>query len=137
MAKLSAEDQEYRRTKGAVSSINYHFIFVPKRRKAVLVGDVARDLQSIVFDLAKEHGWKILAQEIMPDHIHILLNAPTFESAAEIARWIKGRASRELRQSYPDLKKLPCMWSPSYFVATTGQVCTETIQKYIENQKNK
>ena len=137
MAKLSAKDYEYRRTEGSVSSINYHFIFVPKRRKAVLINDVAKRLQAIIFDLTKEHDWRIVALEIMPDHVHILMNAPTHESPADIARWIKGRAAKYLRDEFSDLKKLPSLWSPSYFVATTGQVSTETIKKYIESQRGK
>lgn len=56
MSKLSKEDYEYRRTENSVSSINYHFVFVPKRRKAVLVKDVARRLQEIIFELVSEHG---------------------------------------------------------------------------------
>lgn len=72
MAKLSTTDYEYHRTEGAVSSI--------------------------IFTLVKEHDWRIVALEIMPDHVHILMNAPTHESAAEIARWIKGRAPRYLRR---------------------------------------
>lgn len=137
MAKLSAEDYEYRRTENSVSSINYHFIFVPKRRKAVLVGNIASRLQSIIFDLVTEHGWKLIALEVMPDHVHVFINAPTHESAAEIARWVKGRASKLLRDEFPSLKKLPSLWSPSYFVATTGQVSTDIIKKYIENQRGK
>jgi putative transposase len=135
--KLSPKDYEYRRTEGSVSSINYHFIFVPKRRKAVLVQDVAKRLQEIIFELVTEHNWKLIALEIMPDHVHILINAPTDESPAQIARWVKGRAARLLRLEFPQLKKLPCLWSPSYFVATTGQVSTDTVMKYIENQRNK
>lgn len=135
--KLSSEDYEYRRTEGSVSSINYHFIFVPKRRKAVLIGDIASRMQSIVFGLVEEHGWKLIAMEIMPDHVHLFINAPTHESAADIARWVKGRASKLLREEFPGLKKLPSLWSPSYFVATTGKVSTDTIRKYIENQKGK
>jgi putative transposase len=137
MTKLSAVDYEYRRTEGSVSSINYHFVFVPKRRKAVLIGDIASRMQSIVFELVEEHGWKLIALEVMPDHVHMFINAPTHESAADIARWVKGRASRLLRDEFPSLKKLPSLWSPSYFVATTGQVSTDTIRKYIENQKGK
>jgi putative transposase len=137
MAKLSSEDQEYRRTEKSVSSINYHFIFVPKRRKAVLVKGVATRLQEIIFELVKEHDWKLIALEIMPDHVHFLINAPTHESPAQIARWVKGRASRYLREEFPDLKKLPTLWSPSYFVATTGKVSTDTVRMYIENQKGK
>ena len=137
MAKLSSEDYDYRRTENSVSSINYHFVFVPKRRKAVLVGDIAARIQSIIFDLVSEHGWRLIALEVMPDHVHMFINAPTHESAAEIARWVKGRASRYLRDEFPSLKKLPSLWSPSYFVATTGQVSTDTIRKYIENQRGK
>lgn len=137
MAKLSPKDYEYRRTESSVSSINYHFVFVPKRRKAVLVGDVAQRLQEIIFGLVTEHGWKLIALEIMPDHIHFFINAPANESPAQIAKWIKGRASHYLRKEFPDLKKLPTLWSPSYFVATTGQVSTEVVKNYIENQRSK
>lgn len=72
MAKLAAEDYEYRRTDNSVSSINYHFVFVPKRRKAVLVGDIASRMQLIIFELVSEHGWKLIALEVMADHVHII-----------------------------------------------------------------
>jgi putative transposase len=137
VVKLSAEDYEYRRTENSVSSINYHFVFVPKRRKPVLIENIAKRLQSIIFGLVQEHGWKLIALEIMPDHVHLFINAPTHESAADIARWVKGRASKLLRDEFPILKKLPSLWSPSYFVATTGKVSTDTIRHYIENQKGK
>jgi len=42
MTKLSSEDYEDRRTESSVPSMNYHFVFIPKRRKAVLIRDVAR-----------------------------------------------------------------------------------------------
>ncbi len=67
MAKLSFQDYDYRRTENSVSSINYHFVFVPKRRKAVLVGDIAVRMQSIIFDLVTEHGWRLIALEVMSD----------------------------------------------------------------------
>jgi putative transposase len=137
MAKLSPRDYDYRRTESSVSSINYHFVFVPKRRKAILINDIAKRLQSIIFGLVEEHNWRLIALEIMPDHVHFFINAPTSESPAEIARWVKGRASKLLRDEFPQLKKLPSLWSPSYFVATTGQVSTDIVRKYIEGQKGK
>jgi putative transposase len=137
MAKLSPKDYEYRRTENSVSSVNYHFVFVPKRRKPVLVQDVAKRLQDIIFGLVSEHGWRLIALEIMPDHVHFFINAPTHESPADIARWVKGRASKLLRDEFPHLKKLPSLWTPTYFVSTTGQVSTEIVRQYIENQKGK
>ena len=137
MSKLSKKDYDYRRTESSVSSINYHFVFVPKRRKAVFVNDIAGRLQEIIFELVKEHGWKLIGLEVMPDHVHFFINAPTHESPAEIARWVKGRASHCLRKEFPSLKKLPSLWTPTYFVATTGQVSTEIVKKYIEAQRGK
>jgi hypothetical protein len=32
---------------------------------------------------------------------------------------------------------MPSLWTRSYFVSTAGNVCSETIKKYVENQKNK
>ncbi|BAZ24727.1 transposase IS200-family protein [Kalymmatonema gypsitolerans NIES-4073] len=137
MSKLSPKDYEYRRAEGSISSLNYHFVFCPKRRKAVLVNQVATRLQEIIFELVTEHGWKLIALEIMPDQVHCFLNVPPHESPSDIARWIKGRASHHLRQEFPELKKMPCLWSPSYFVASTGQVSTEVVKRYIEDQRSK
>lgn len=137
MAKLSASDYEYRRAEKSVSSVNYHFVFVPKRRKAVLVNEIAMALQEIIFELVSEHGWRLIDLEVMPDHVHMFINSPPHESPSQIAKWVKGRASNILRKEYPQLKKLPTLWSPSYFVATTGQVSTDVIRKYIESQTSK
>ena len=147
MAKLSKEDYKYRRTENSVSSINYHFVFVPKRRRPVLVKDVAKRLQEIIFELVTEHGWKLIALEIMPDHVHLFVNTPTHESPADVARWVKRRASHHLRKEFPELKKLSALWTPTDFVASTGQVSTDSeagertrstvVKKYIENQRGK
>ena len=76
MGKLSKEDYEYRRTENSVSSINYHFVFVPKRRRPVLIKDVAARLQEIIFDLVTEHGWKLIALEVQPDLTFLLMHRP-------------------------------------------------------------
>ena len=101
------------------------------------MGDIAKRLQGIIFELCMEHGWKMTALEVMPDHVHFLVNLPTHESPAQVAKWIKGRAAKSLRDEFPELKRLPSLWSRSYFVSTTGQVSTETVKRYIEGQKNK
>ena len=65
MAKFSPD--EYRHESNAVSLLNYHFVFIPKRRKKVLVGSIAERLQQIICELVIENRWKIIAMEIMPD----------------------------------------------------------------------
>jgi putative transposase len=137
MASLSAADLEYRHEGNAVSMINYHFVFVPKRRRPVLTQKVAERLQEIVFELVVENRWKLIAVEIMPDHVHLLLNIKPGDSASDVARRIKGRSAKLLREEFPQLLKLPCMWTPSYFVGSVGNVSTEIVRKYIEQQTGK
>jgi putative transposase len=133
MAKF--EPDEYRHEGNAVSLLHYHFVFIPKRRKKVLVGAIAERLQQIICELVVENRWKIIAMEIMPDHVHLFLNVKTTDDPASIIRKIKGRASHHLRAEFPELKKLPTLWTPSYFVSTAGNICTQTVKHYIEQQR--
>ena len=131
--KLNTSD--YRHESNAVSLLNYHLVWIPKRRKAVLVGDVARRLTDIIYEVANENRWRIIALEVMPDHVHLFLNVKPTDAPADIMRKIKGRASHHLRREFPELLKIPTLWTPSYFVSTAGNVCTETVKRYIEQQK--
>jgi putative transposase len=134
MASFSPD--EYRHESNAVSLLNYHFVFIPKRRKKVLVGAVAERLQEIICELVVENRWRIIAMEIMPDHVHLFLNVKPTDDPASIMRKIKGRASHYLRKEFPELLKIPTLWTPSYFVSTAGNICTETVKRYIEQQRD-
>jgi len=102
----------------------------------VLVGAIAERLQQIICELVVENRWKIIAMEIMPDHVHLFLNVKPTDDPSSIMRKIKGRASHHLRKEFPELLKIPTLWTPSYFVSTAGNICTETVKKYIEEQPN-
>ena len=134
MAKFSPD--EYRHESNAVSLLNYHFVFIPKRRKKVLTGSIVERLQQIICDVCNENRWRIIAMEIMPDHVHLLINAKPIDDSATIIRKIKGRASHHLRKEFPELLKLPTLWTPSYFVSTAGNICTETVKRYIQAQRD-
>ncbi|NET66207.1 MAG: IS200/IS605 family transposase [Moorea sp. SIO1G6] len=127
----------FRTNPHSVTLINYHFVWCPKRIKAVLTGKIKMRLQEIIFDLCSEHNWRVIALEIMPDHVDMFLEVdPTFAPSTIIKR-VKGRASHYLRKEFPELLKLPTLWSPSYFCSTTGNANTETVKKYIQNQRGK
>ena len=127
---------EYRHESNAVSLLNYHFVWIPKRRKKILVGDVAQRLQEVITDVCNENRWKIIAIEIMPDHVHLFLNAKPVDSPSIMVKRLKGRASSVLRKEFPELKqKLPTLWTPSYFVSTAGNISTLQVKQYIEQQR--
>ena len=57
-------------------------------------------------------------------------------SPAGIISQMKGKSSRILREEFPELKKrLPTLWTRSYYVESVGHISEETIKKYIEDQK--
>lgn len=128
--------QQYRKNYHTISLVNYHLVWIPKRRKKVLVGDVEKRLRQIIWETCQERDWVVIALEIMSDHVHLLVNVPPNVAAHEVVKAIKGRSSRYLRQEFPQLLKLPSLWTHSYFVSTEGNVSSETIRKYIEEQRH-
>ena len=127
----------YAKNAGAVFSLKYHIVWCPKYRRPVLVNDIAERLKEILYDKAKEFDMKIDALEIMPDHVHLFLEAEPTLCVAEIVNRLKGSSSRLLRQEFKTLRsRLPTLWSRSYNAGSVGNVSEKTVQKYIENQKN-
>ena len=53
-----------------------------------------------------------------------------------IMQQLKGFTSHVLRKEFPHLKKMPTLWTRSYYVESVGHISEETIRKYIEDQKN-
>ena len=130
-------EQTYRLSKHSVFNLNYHIVFCPKRRKPVLVDDIANDLKSIIYSTVEEIGCQVETCEIMPDHVHIFIRSLPTISPHRIVKDIKGRSSRILRQKYPQLLKLPALWSRSYYAGSVGYVSESVVKMYIENQKGK
>ena len=131
-------ENKYRRTKTTVSLINYHFVFCPRyRRKIFLIPKVEDRFKYLVKYICKEMDIEIIAIECDKDHTHMFLNCLPTLSPADIMRKIKGVTSRVLRDEFEELKKMPSLWTRSYFVSTAGNVSSETIKKYVENQKTR
>jgi putative transposase len=124
----------YKRSRHQVYLVNYHLIWCPKRRKPVLTGSVKTRLKEIIGEVSEELGLEILALEIQPDHIHLFVSTYPQLGCHKIIRSIKGRSSRLLRREFPELLRLPSLWTHSYFVSTAGNVSSETIKRYIEEQ---
>ncbi|MCB7071703.1 IS200/IS605 family transposase [Caldibacillus sp. 210928-DFI.2.22] len=129
---------EYRRTNTTVSLINYHFVFCPRyRRKIFLRSDVEERFKQLVQEICEELDIVIVALECDKDHTHMFLNALPMLSPADIMAKIKGVTSKKLREEFPHLRHLPSLWTRSYFVSTAGNVSSETIKRYVEQQKTR
>lgn len=131
-------ENKYRTTKTTVSLINYHFVFCPRyRRKIFLIPNVENRFKYLVDYICKEMNIEIIAIECDKDHTHMFLNCLPTLSSADIMQKIKGVTSRVLRDEFKELNRMPSLWTRSYFVSTAGNVSSETIKKYVENQKKR
>jgi putative transposase len=128
---------EYQHKNTSVSMVNYHIVFCPKYRRHILVDGIKRRLEEIIRDVAMENGWEVIAKEIMPDHVHLFVSADTRTRPEIVVKRFKGRSSRYLRNEFPELLKMPTLWTRSYFLSTAGNVSASTIKKYIEQQWDK
>ncbi len=102
----------------------------------MLINAIASRLKELLAQIAIDIKVEILEMEIMPDHVHLLIDVdPQFGVHRAVKRF-KGATSRYLRLEFPELKsRLPSLWTNSYFVSTVGGATLDTIKMYIQNQK--
>lgn len=129
-------EQKYKSNNNIVYSCKYHIVWCPKYRRKVLIGNVETRLKELLIETCADIEVDIIEMELMPDHVHMLIEVdPQFGVHKAIKR-MKGRTSKMLRQEFPHLKtKLPTLWTNSYFVSTVGGAPLSAIKQYIENQK--
>ena len=129
-------DNKYKSNKNIIYSCKYHVVWCPKYRRKVLIDDVANSLKEMIVEICNINQAELIELEIMPDHIHLLVDVDPQFGIHKLVKLIKGRTSRELRDKYPFLKtKIPTLWTNSYFVSTVGGAPLSAIKQYIENQK--
>lgn len=126
----------YLSSQTSIYFLNYHFVWCPKYRRKVLVGDIAKRLDELIRLKCQELKCEVLALSIQVDHVHLFVKSSPQLAPNMIIGAIKGNTSRLMRQEFPELRsKLPTLWTRSYFVSTHGHISDAMIQKYIEEQK--
>ncbi len=129
--------KQYKSNNNIIYSCKYHIIWCPKYRKKVLVDGVVDRLKTILQDVADERNAEILELEIMPDHVHLLIEVDPQYGVHRLIKQMKGRSSRLLRQEFSLLRtRIPTLWTNSYFVSTVGGAPLAIIKQYIEMQGN-
>ena len=133
----------YEVDKGAhsVYSLYYHFIQVVKYRRKVFVnGAIVNFLKTKTREIAETFDVDILEIECDKDHFHMLFKSTPLLNIPQFVNAIKTITSREIQRNFPDVKKelwKGKFWSPSYFIATSGQVTLDVLKRYVDSQEVK
>ena len=130
----------YKASAHAVYDLQYHIVWTPKYRKALWVGEVARAVQELFYQIAAAYDLEIDTMEVMEDHVHVFLSAPPRYAPARIAQILKSISARELFARFPRLRRQLWggqFWEDGYFVRSVGDAVTaEIIRRYIRYQKS-
>jgi len=122
-------------TRHAKYLLNYHFVWTPKYRKSILGSPEIKEIvENAIKELSEKHKFDVLALEIMPDHIHLFVSALPEYSPSKLMNIIKGTTAKRISKQFPDLNIKGSIWTRAYFVATAGNVSSETIRHYIDKQ---
>lgn len=136
--EIQNSPKEYRSTDTTVFSCQYHVVFCPKYRRCVLVDGIDERLKELAKSFCNEHEYVLLDIEVMPNHVHMLIDIPPTECVRNVVTRLKGFLAHELRAEFRNLKtRLPSLWTRSCFISSVGAVSLEVVKRYIENQKNK
>lgn len=134
MLKLNTK---FKSNNNVMYSCKYHVVWCPKYRRCVLNENVSNRLKEIIYEVAGNRQSEVIELEIMPDHVHLLIEVDPQFGIHKMVKALKGTSSRALRSEFPFLKsRLPTLWTNSYFVSTVGGAPLEIVKQYIENQKN-
>ena len=115
----------------------YHVIFIPKRRRRVLYGELRQHLGEIFRNLARQKESRIEEGHLLPDHVHMMISIPPKYAVSQVVGFIKGKSAIHLARVYGERKRNfvgQHFWARGYFVSTVGRD-EATIREYIRAQE--
>ena len=129
---------DYRHGSHNLYDLKYQVVFCTKYRYRILTGQIATRTWELIREVCARNYVDIVSGSLSPDHIHLLISVPPSVSLSKVIQYIKGKSSRKLLQEFESLRKRywgQHLWARGYFAVTVGNVNTEDIQRYIEQQE--
>ena len=129
---------EYRKGSHSTYDLKYHIVFCTKYRYRVITGQIASRTREIIREVSAANYIDIVSGGMSPDHVDLLLSMPASMPVSKALQYIKGKSSRKLLQEFEVLRKRywgQHLWARGYFAVTVGNVNSEEVQRYIEEQE--
>ena len=114
----------------------YHVIFIPKRRRRTLYGELRKHLGEVFRKLAAQKESQIVEGHLMPDHVHMMIAIPPKYAVSQVIGFIKGKSAIHLARVYAERKRnfVGHFWARGYFVSTVGRD-EAVVREYIKKQE--
>ncbi|WP_446808001.1 IS200/IS605 family transposase [Methylomonas sp. 2BW1-5-20] len=128
---------EYQSLSHARWNCKYHVMFIPKRRRKVMFGQLRKHLGSVFHELAKQKGCEIVEGHLMADHVHMCLSIPPKYAVSNVVGFIKGKSAISIARTFRGKTKHftgENFWARGFFVSTEG-LDEEMVRNYIREQE--
>ena len=117
----------------------YHYAWSTKYRKSIWKDEQKQTAVKNLFrKIAEQYDMEIGEIELLSDHIHFTLTAPSRIAPARAAQILKSVSTKALFRYYPELKREYWggeIWVQGYFVRSCGPGLTKkAIDQYILEQ---
>ena len=129
--------EDYQKLSHTTWQCKYHVIFIPKYRKRKLFGVVRRELGAVFHRLAEHKECRIEEGNIMPDHVHMLIQIPPKYAVSAVVGYIKGKSAIHVARHFMKRERNYTgqrLWARGFFVDSVGRD-TEVIRRYIREQE--
>lgn len=129
--------REYQSLSHTRWNCKYHVVFIPKRRRKVMFGQLRKHLGTIFHELAKQKGCEIVEGHLMADHVHMCLSIPPKYAVSNVVGFIKGKSAISIVRTFRGKTKNftgENFWARGFFVSTVG-LDEETVRNYIREQE--
>jgi putative transposase len=115
----------------------YHVVFIPKRRRKAMFGDIRRHLGAIFHELARQKECAIIEGHLMPDHVHMCISIPPKYAVASVIGFIKGKSAIAIARQFRGRERNftgEHFWARGYCVSTVGYE-EDKVRAYIREQE--
>ena len=119
--------------------LRYHFVFIPRYRKRILRGKIAKRIEGMIKFACQVNEWEIYEIAVEIDHIHLYVGIQPKYSPSHVMKIIKGGSSKKIREIYPELDEIywgenTTFWADGYMVKSVGAITDKVISQYIQQQ---
>ncbi|MBX3317381.1 MAG: IS200/IS605 family transposase [Phycisphaeraceae bacterium] len=118
---------------GAWTQNFYHLVFSTKHRTPTIGAEIEPRLYPFLTGIARNLKCEVLALNGMPDHVHFVLMYPGDLSHSDLVRHLKGRLSKWIHESMPELREFA--WQEGYGGFTVSRSALEQVVEYVKRQK--
>lgn len=118
----------------AVGDLRYYLVWPTRRRRRFLEGPLLARAEALFVEAARGIGARVIGVRSGGDYVVVTVEAPAHLAPATIAERLKRYSAGHLRREFPELARLPSVWTRRLLATTRADFPEERIAVFIGEQ---